>query len=145
MSVHEHKVQGKSGSQIGYVGDDDYCELCRPAPPTGDALREAAQEMLDVEKAQQLLRANPYRDTESEMEAWDAMHVGYQNALSELREALASHPVETKGPWEAYQGRSKSWWAWQPEGALDIEHYGPFTEPQARGVARELNRQEPKE
>ncbi len=91
------------------------------APPTGD-LREAAEELVKFAKGS--------GDCPPPLE-WLA------TLITDLSTALASQPVETKGRWEArcFTDKPDDWW---------VNSHGPFTEPQARGVADKLNELEPK-
>ncbi len=127
--------------------------------PTGDALREAAQLPDAWEKraadTERNLKSGGYNADETGR--LRECIAGWRYCAAQLRTALASQPVETKGPWKAKWGRFQGdrtetdwWWV-----KLSADHpefltrnrvlYGPFTEPQARGVADTLNRLEPTE
>ena len=118
-------------------------------PPTGD-LREDVR----VRGAAQNLKAwlDDYETTvESDGHGplGDCWSVGFPDApegleLGWLRTfaALASQPVETKGPWIARCGNesvTEGWWVHSQRNTHPRRWYGPFTEPQARGVADKLN------
>ncbi len=124
------------------------------ARPTGDALREALEVIANCDGLRRVflaeLTALPNGKEKDDAHRW--FQSGSAETFKEVAQfakaALASQPVETKGPWIARLDNdiafSEGWWVHCQLNRRPKRWYGPFTEPQARGVARELNRLEPK-
>ena len=116
------------------INDDDI-EYVRATPPTGD-LREAAQKVLDI-----FLEETEFSGTPDPVLRWvERVSI----AAQQMKLALASQPVETKGPWsvELYLGAKMMWEVTNSINPRRTRFLG--TEPQARGVADKLNELEPK-
>lgn len=121
------------GRIIGEVEAALASQPVEPHPVSWD-LREAAQEVHDI-----------LVDATQKYGSIGGGALG--TVVAKLSRALAQ-PVETTGPWKAklwlpvpedYAGDAEVWFVGRGE---RIGH-GPFTEPQARGVANTLNRLEP--